>query len=68
MIAAEGPQKGLGGLEGLGSPLEKVWDAWDGFPRVGKLSLPLSIFLFRSLSIYIYLFIIIINNIDDIRK
>ena len=57
MIAAEGPQKGLGGLEGLGSPLGKVWDAWDGFPRVGKLSLPLSIFLFRALSLCIYIYI-----------
>ncbi len=68
MIAAEGPQKGLGGLEGLGSPLGKVWDAWDGFPRVGKLSLPLSIFLFRSLSIYLFTIIIIIIIIIDIRK
>ena len=68
MIAAEGPQKGSGGLEGLGSPLGKAWDAWDGFPRVGKLSPPLSIFLFRSLSLYIYIFIIIIIIIIDARK
>jgi hypothetical protein len=45
----------------------KAWDAWDGFPRIGKLSLPLSIFLFRSLSLYICLlllssFLLILEN------
>ncbi len=68
MIAAEGPQKGLGGLEGLGSPLGKVWDAWDGFPRVGPPGRktkppPLYLSLSLSLSPYICLLLLLLLSL-----